>query len=232
MSIGNRVFLRRPMPSQELLDGFAGLPAANIADTMGRSCAMNPRIRLMSGFQGIMVGPALTVKARAGDNLFLHQALDMAQPGDVIVLSNDEDTTRSIMGEIMFTYAKYQKKLGGLVIDGPVRDVDALQEMDLPVYATGSTPGGPYKEGPGEVNVPIACGGISVHPGDIIVADADGIIVVPLKDAPEVLEAAKKVHEQDAAKVEAARNGTSNRAWVRKKLEEKKTEFIDGMYGE
>jgi len=121
------------MPSQELLDGFAGLPAANIADTMGRSCAMNPRIRLMSGFQGIMVGPALTVKARAGDNLFLHQALDMAQPGDVIVLSNDEDTTRSIMGEIMFTYAKYQKKLGGLVIDGPVRDVDALQEMDLPV---------------------------------------------------------------------------------------------------
>ena len=222
MSIGNRVFLRRPMPSQELLDGFAGLPAANIADTMGRSCA----------FQGIMVGPALTVKARAGDNLFLHQALDMAQPGDVIVLSNDEDTTRSIMGEIMFTYAKYQKKLGGLVIDGPVRDVDALQEMDLPVYATGSTPGGPHKEGPGEVNVPIACGGISVHPGDIIVADADGIIVVPLKDAPEVLEAAKKFHEQDAAKVEAARNGTSNRAWVRKKLEEKKTEFIDGMYGE
>ena len=181
MSIGNRVFLKRPMPSQELLEGFVGLPAANIADTMGRSCAMNPRIRLMSGFQGIMAGPALTVKARAGDNLFLHQALDMAQPGDVIVLSNDEDTTRSLMGEIMFTYAKYQKKLGGLVIDGPVRDVDALREMDLPVYATGSTPGGPHKEGPGEVNVPIACGGISVHPGDIIVADADGIIVVPLR---------------------------------------------------
>ena len=86
MAIGNRVFLKRPMPSQELLDGFADLPAANIADTMGRSCAMNPRIRLMSGFQGIMVGPALTVKARAGDNLFLHQALDMAQPGDIIVL--------------------------------------------------------------------------------------------------------------------------------------------------
>ena len=73
MAVGNRVFLKRPMPSQELLDGFAGLPAANIADTMGRSCAMNPRIKLMSGFQGIMVGPALTVKARAGDNLFLHQ---------------------------------------------------------------------------------------------------------------------------------------------------------------
>ena len=145
MSIGNRVFLKRPMPSRELLDGFAGLPAANIADTMGRSCAMNPRIKLMSGFRGIMVGPALTVKARAGDNLFLHQALDMSQPGDIIVVSNDEDQTRSLMGEIMFTYAKYQRKLGGLVLDGPVRDLDALREMDLPVYATGSSPGGPHK---------------------------------------------------------------------------------------
>ena len=232
MSIGNRVFLKRPMPSRELLDGFAGLPAANIADTMGRSCAMNPRIKLMSGFRGIMVGPALTVKARAGDNLFLHQALDMSQPGDIIVVSNDEDQTRSLMGEIMFTYAKYQRKLGGLVLDGPVRDLDALREMDLPVYATGSTPGGPHMEGPGEINVPIACGGVSINPGDIIVADADGIIVVPLKDAPVVLEAAKKFHEQDAAKVEAAKNGTSNRAWVMKSLETKKTEFINGTYGE
>lgn len=231
MSIGNRVFLKRPMPSQEMLDGFADIPAANIADTMGRSCAMNPRIRLMSHFKGIMVGPALTVKARGGDNLFIHQALDMAQPGDIIVVSNDEEQNRSLMGEIMFTYAKYQRKIGGLILDGPVRDMDALSQMDLPVYATGSTPGGPHKEGPGEINVPIACGGISVNPGDIILADADGIIVIPLKDAPAVLQKARKFHEQDAAKVEAARNGTSNRAWVKKKLDEKNTEFIDGAYG-
>lgn len=220
------------MPSQELLDGFAGIPAANIADTMGRSCAMNPRIRLMSGARGTMVGPALTVKARAGDNLFIHQALDMSQPGDIIVVSNDEDQTRSLMGEIMFTYAQYQRKLGGLVLDGPIRDSDALKEMSLPVYATGSTPGGPYKEGPGEINVPIACGGISVNPGDIIVADPDGIIVIPLKDAADVLQAAKKYHEQDAAKVEAARNGTSNRAWVTKLIQTKNVEILDCAYGE
>lgn len=232
MSVGNRIFLKRPMPRQELLDGFAGIPAANIADTMGRSCAMNPRIKLMSGAHGTMVGPALTVKARGGDNLFIHQALDMSQPGDVIVVSNDEDDTRSLMGEIMFTYAKYQRKLGGLVLDGPIRDLDALRQMDLPVYATGSTPGGPHKDGPGEINVPIACGGVSVNPGDIIVADADGIIVIPLKDAPAVLEAAKKFHEQDEAKLEAAKNGTSNRAWVMKGLTAKDTEFIDGAYGE
>ena len=230
MAIGNRVFLKRPMPSQELLDGFADLPAANIADTMGRSCAMNPRIRLMSGFQGIMVGPALTVKARAGDNLFLHQALDMAQPGDIIVLSNDENQTRSLMGEIMFTYAKYQKKLGGLVLDGPIRDVDALREMDLPVYATGSTPGGPHKEGPGEINVPISCGGVSVNPGDIILADPDGVIVIPRKDAPVILEEAKKFQAADEKKLIAAREGTANRAWVEKTLAEKGYEIIDDVY--
>ena len=102
--------------------------------------------------------------------------------------------------------------------------------MPLPVYATGSTPGGPHKEGPGEINIPIACGGISVNPGDIIVADMDGIIVIPLKDAPTVLEAAKMFSAQDQKKVEACRNGTQNRAWVMKKLEAKETEFIDSGY--
>ena len=149
------------------------------------------------------------------------------------MLSNDEDTTRSIMGEIMFTYAKYQKKLGGLVIDGPVRDVDALQEMDLPVYATGSTPRRPpTRRGRERSTSPSPAAASAFTPATSSWRTPTGIIVVPLKDAPEVLEAAKKFHEQDAAKVEAARNGTSNRAWVRKKLEEKKTEFIDGMYGE
>lgn len=230
MAIGNRIFLKRQMPDKELLEAFAQIPAANVADTMGRSCAMHPRIRLMSGFKGIVAGPALTVKARAGDNLFLHQALDMAQPGDIIVVSNEEDVRRSLMGEIMFTYAESQRKLGGLVLDGPVRDVEALREMSLPVYATGSTPGGPYKEGPGEINVPIACGGISVNPGDIILCDADGVIVIPLKDARAVLEASIKLHQQDAAKVKAAKEGTSYRAWVMKTLEAKNAEFIDDIY--
>lgn len=230
MSVGNRIFTKRQMPDKTLIERLAQIPAANIADTMGRSCAMHPRIRLMSGFSGIFAGPALTVKARAGDNLFIHQALDMAEPGDVIVVSNEEDQRRSLMGEIMFTYAMNQRRLGGLVLDGPVRDVDALRAMPLPVYATGSTPGGPYKEGPGEINVPIACGGVSVNPGDIILGDLDGIIVIPQKDAQAVLEAAEELHKADASKVLAAQNGTANRAWVMKTLEAKKTEFIDDVY--
>mgnify|MGYP005762654415 CR=1 FL=1 len=215
-------------PDREIVERFRGLPVANIDDCMNRTAALRQTIRPIN--KAPLLGTAFTVKVAEGDNLFFHKAMDMAQPGDIIVVSNDEDQTRSLMGEIMFSYAKYQRKLGGLVLDGPVRDVDALREMDLPVYATGSTPGGPHKEGPGEINVPIACGGISVYPGDIIVADADGIIVIPLKDAPAVLEAARKFHEQDAAKVEAAKNGTSNRAWVKKTLEAKNTEFIDGTY--
>lgn len=230
MSVGNRIFTKRQMPDKELIERLRQIPAANIADTMGRSCAMHPRIKLMSGFRGTFAGAALTVKARAGDNLFIHQALDMAEPGDVIVVSNEEDQRRALMGEIMFTYAMNQRRLGGLVLDGPVRDVDALRAMPLPVYATGSTPGGPYKEGPGEINVPIACGGVSVNPGDVILGDLDGVIVIPLKDAQAVLEAAEELHKTDAAKVLAAQNGTANRAWVMKTLEAKNTEFIDGIY--
>lgn len=230
MAVGNRIFLKHPIPDKNILEGFAQIPASNIADTMGRFCSMNPRIKRMSGSRKIMVGPALTVKARAGDNLFIHQALDMSQPGDIIVVSNDEDSTRALMGEIMFTYAQYQRRLGGLVLDGPIRDADALSKMELPVYATGSTPGGPHKEGPGEINVPIACGGISVNPGDIIVADGDGVIAIPLRDARAVLEAAKNYCEQDALKVVDAHNGTQNRAWVQKKIKEKNAEIIDAAY--
>lgn len=129
----------------------------------------------------------------------------------------------------MFTYAAY-KKLNGLVLDGPIRDVKSAKEITLPIYATGSTPGGPYKEGPGEINVPISCGGISVNPGDIVVMDDDGVIIIPLKDASAVLAAAQKLQETDEAKVVAAGNGTAKREWVAKAIETKKIEIIDDYY--
>ncbi len=231
MSVGNRVFLKKPIADPALLAGFASIPAANIADCMGRSCALDPRIKLLSApKQAITVGVALTVKSRAGDNLMLHKALNMAQPGDIIIASNEGGVNnRSLMGEIMFTFAAY-KKLTGLILDGPIRDIDAASKMEMPIYGTGTTPGGPYKEGPGEINVPISCGGISVNPGDIIVMDADGIIIIPLADAPAVLAAAQEFQKQDAAKVLAAANGTAQRGWVDKKLLENDIEIIDGYY--
>ena len=231
MSVGKRIYLQRELPDMKLVEEFKNIPASNTADVMGRNSAMNPRIHLVSKPKAqMMAGPAYTVKCRAGDNLALHAALNFCQEGDVLVVSNEEDNTRALMGEIMMAYLCYTKKIAGIVLDVPIRDIDEIGNWDFPVYCTGTTPGGPYKEGPGEINVRIACGGVSVNPGDIILADPDGVIVIPRKDAPVILEDAKKFMAADAAKLPAAKNGTANRAWVQKTLDEKGFEIIDDVY--
>ena len=168
-TVGKRIYLKRKMPNPEVVNQFRQIPASNTADVMSRSCAMNPRIRLVSSPKDqMMVGAALKVKCRAGDNLMLHAALHMCGENDVLVVSNEGDNSRSMVGEVMVAYLKYGRKASGIIIDGPIRDIHEIRKWDFPVYCTGTTPGGPYKEGPGEVNVPIACGGISVNPGDIL----------------------------------------------------------------
>ena len=230
MSVGFRVFLQRELPPASLIEAYKKLPAANVADSMNRLSAISSEIRLMTRpFKGSMAGPALTVKARPGDNLMLHKALNMASEGDIIVVSNGGDRSQSLMGEIMAAYAKY-KKVAGFVFDGPIRDVEALYDMGMPIYATGSTPGGPYKEGPGEINVPVACGNIHVQPGDIILGDTDGVIVIPRQDAAALLESAQAFSVSDQAKFEAAKNGTADRSWVEKSLAAKGCDIIDAVY--
>lgn len=231
MSVGNRVYMKRILPETELVKKFSTIPAANVADCMGRLCAMNPQIRLMSNPGGrIMCGVALTVKARSGDNMMLHKAMNMSQPGDVIIVSNEGERNRAIMGEIMFNYLQGFKKIEGIVIDGPIRDIDVISQGELPLYATGTTPGGPYKEGPGEVNVPVSCGGIMVHPGDIILGDKDGIIVIPKNDAAEILVKAEALSATDKAKAENSAKGTVNRQWVDDLMLKKNVEIIDDTY--
>jgi len=231
MSVGKRIYLRREMPDPAVMMQFKNIPASNVADVMERNSAMHPRIRLVSSPKDqMMVGPAFTVKARAGDNLALHAALTFCNEGDVLVVSNEGDNSRSLIGEVMMAYLMYTKKIAGIVLDGPIRDIDEIGQWDFPVYCTGTTPGGPYKEGPGEVNVPIACGNISVNPGDIILADPDGVIVIPRKDAAKILEDAKAFQAADEKKLAAARNGTANRAWVEKLLAEKGYEILDEVY--
>ncbi len=160
----------------------------------------------------------------------LHQALNMAKPGDVLIVSNDGgEMYRSLIGEIMFTYLA-STGAAGIIIDGPIRDIDAVHQMEMPIYATGTNPAGPYKEGPGEINVPISCGGISINPGDIIVMDQDGVIVIPLQEAETVLKNARAFQEKDESKLKLTQEGKSNRDWVNKLIEEKKVEIIDGTY--
>ncbi len=225
MSVGFRVYMNREMPDPEIVEGFRDICTANIADTMSRLSAMSAEIRRMSKPGLKMLGVALTVKARAGDNLMFHKALNMAGPGDIIVVSNGLDRNRSLMGEIMAIFAR-NKGISGIVLDGPIRDVDVLSNFEMPIYATGTTPGGPYKLGPGEINVPVSCGGISVNPGDIIVGDDDGVIVIPKEDAAKVLEDSKVLKRNDLKNVKAAENNEADRRWIDKLLKENNCEFI------
>ncbi|MBP8253605.1 MAG: RraA family protein [Citrobacter sp.] len=230
MSVGFRVFTQRTLPAPELVAAFRTIPAANIADCMGRLSAMNSQIRLLSAaLTDNMVGVALTVKARAGDNLMVHKALNMLTPGDVLVVSNDGGNSQALMGEIMLTYAQLQQA-AGVVLDGPVRDLYNIQQMTLPVYGTGSTPAGPYKDGPGEVNVPIACGGVQIYPGDIIVGDGDGVIVIPQHDTELLLAEAQKYQLHDSGKLAATQAGTVDRSWVDRDMTNKKCEIIECVY--
>lgn len=226
MAIGFRVYTHRNLPSNELIKKFQRLPTAPVADCMERSHVLSTNIRRMSPpTSQCIVGTALTVRTRSGDNLMLHKALDMATEGDILVVENGGCQDRALMGEVMFSYAVY-KKLAGIIIDGPIRDLDSLEKLPLPVYATGTTPAGPFKEGPGEINVSISCGGVVVCPGDIILADSDGVIVIPIADAANLLIKATAFVAQDAAKVSAALEGTANRDWVDVSLRAKGCEFI------
>jgi RraA family protein len=160
-----------------------------------------------------MIGSALTVRTRPGDNLMVHKAIDLAEPGEVIVVDAGGDLTNAIIGEIMTTLAQ-SRGVAGFVIDGAVRDVDALAASDFPVYARGVTHRGPYKDGPGEINVAVTVGGQVVAPGDIVVGDGDGVLAVPRSEAAQVASLARAQMEREAATLKAIAEGRLDRAWV------------------
>jgi RraA family protein len=198
MAIGFRVYTDVARPPRQLVDQFEGLPPANIGDCMHRSRCMHPTMRYMGVLGGTLLGTAVTVRTAPGDNLLVHGAMDIAQEGDVIVVDAGGDLSHAIVGEMMALKAQ-QKGLRGFVIDGAMRDVAGIRALGLPMYARGATPAGPYKDGPGEVNVEISCGGVVVRPGDILVGDEDGIVVIPKEEAEAVLEAAKVFHAREVA---------------------------------
>lgn len=230
MPIGNRVFKMRKLPDYSLVQAFRKIPTSNIVDAMCRLYSMNTRIRLFSNpSPRAMSGVALTVNTRSGDNLFIHHAVDMAGEGDVIVIANGEEFQRSLAGEVLVNHA-ISRGVEGFVFDGAIRDLDAISQMTIPIYATGIMPGGPYKEGPGEINVPISCGGIAVLPGDIVVGDTDGVIVIRAQDAEELLEAAQELAKSDSQKVALAKAGLADREWVMETLKKKQTTFLESLF--
>ena len=212
MTIGFRILTRDRVASENLVSAFAKLPVANVSDSMSRMTAGGASLRPMHTSGG-MAGVALTVKARPGDNRMLHKASDMAVPGDVIVMDAGGDTTNALFGEMMLAYA-IKKGVAGLVINGAIRDSDAMKEVNHPVFAVGVTHRGPYKDGPGEINVPIAIDGMVVHPGDIIIGDGDGVLCVPIDEAETILKAAQAKLDAETRQMEAIAEGTNDRTWV------------------
>ena len=170
--------------------------------------------------EGKLAGPAFTVKTAAGDNLLVHRALDTARPGDVIVVDAGGWLDNAIIGELMMSRAK-QRGVAGIVIWGAIRDSAEIGAGTYPVFAAGVTHRGPYKNGPGEINVPIVIGGMPVNPGDIIIGDADGLVAVPQESAERILASAKSILEKETASMKQILAGTVDRSWVEKSLKEK-----------
>ncbi len=202
---------RRVTP--EVARKFRSLPVANVSDCMSRLTGGGPRLRPYHG-EGTLCGPAFTVKTRPGDNLMVHKALDIASPGDVVVVDAGGDLTNSIVGEIMVTYAM-NRGLAGIVINGSIRDCDALRKLSFPVYAAGVTHRGPLKSGPGEIGRAIAFDGMVIEPGDLMIGDGDGVLCIPFDQVEEVYQAAaakKKAEDGILAELRARR--PMDRAWV------------------
>lgn len=191
ISMGNRIYTKVERPSPELVEGFRSIPSSNIGDMMNRLFCMRDYIRRIGKRDTCLLGTAVTVRVPEGDNAFIHKALDLAQPGDVLVIDGGGCLSRALMGEIMFTYAS-NVGIAGIIVDGAIRDSDSLEQLDIPVYAAAVTPQGPYKNGPGEINVPVSCGGQVVFPGDILVGDPDGVVVIRKEAAAAVLAAVEE----------------------------------------
>jgi len=175
-------------PPTSLVEGFKKVSTPDVSDAMNRFGAMNPKIKPLATPMK-MVGPALTVRTRPVDNLMVHYATHIAQPGDVLVVDAGGIEDHSIWGGQM-THTARKKGLAGVVIDGAVRDSAEIRRMGYPVFARAISPMDGHKDGPGEVNVIIQCGGVQVKPGDIILGDDDGVVVIPKEQAKEVLEKA------------------------------------------
>ena len=212
MNNGLRILKRRRAVDLALARQYLEVPVANVSDCMARMTAGGARLRPMHA-GGRMAGPALTIKARPGDNLMIHKALQLAKPGDVIVVDAGGDLTNALIGEIMVGDAVNQK-LGGFVMNGAIRDAGAIREGSFPVFAAGVTHRGPYKDGPGEINVPISIDGMVIEPGDLLIGDEDGLLCVPFDDAARLLAAAHQKQVIENKMVADIRAGTFDRSWV------------------
>jgi 4-hydroxy-4-methyl-2-oxoglutarate aldolase len=198
---GYRVVRRIARPEAETVRGLAEAGVSTVHEAQGRRGAFAPGIRPIQDGARI-AGPAVTVSCQAGDNLMVHAAVEVCRPGDVLVVVTTSPSTDGMLGELLATSLAAHGVVG-VVLDAGVRDVAELRTMRFPVWARAISPQGTVKASPGSVNIPVVCGGQPVSPGDVVVADDDGVVVVPRADAEVVLAAAR--HREEAETVKRAK---------------------------
>jgi RraA family protein len=197
----------------DLVARAAQYPSSILADVAGRRGALSSRIAPLAPTMRL-AGPAVTIDVRPGDNLMIHAAMALARPGDVLVIDGKGDESCALMGEIMVSQCM-AIGIAGVVVYGAVRDTEAIRELGFPMYAVGANPNGPSKLVPGRINWPVSVGGVTVQPGDLVVADGDGVVVVEPAKVPAVLELAQKKLADETARLAGIRSGAQLRpTWL------------------
>jgi regulator of RNase E activity RraA len=224
-----RMSIERPDP--DVVRGLGEFATPDISDLMNRLYTMEAAIHNVTDPALRVLGAATTVKVYPGDNLMVHKTLDVAKPGDVVVVDAGSTVMNAVLGDLISTKARH-RGIAGFVVDGLVRDIEAIRALgDLPVFARGVTPIGPLHRGPGEINYAISAGGIVVHPGDVIVGDINGVVVVPRELAPTLLEDLRARADREAAYIESVAKGDFSNAWVDRALDEARVRIWDGVAG-
>jgi regulator of RNase E activity RraA len=202
-----------------LMERFAAFDTPDVSDLLNRLFAAVPAIRCLTSPEHTLVGPACTVKVHPSDNLMVHKSLDVAQPGDVVVIDAGGGSVNATLGNLVCAKAQHLG-IKGFVIDGYVRDLPKILTLDFPVFARGATTTGPNHHGPGEVNYPISCGGVVVNPGDVVVADAAGVVFVPRDHAEDLLERLVEFAKKNRDYFAAIQRGNFSNQWVADAIDE------------
>ena len=201
------IFVREKIerPKESIVKGFADMPTSIVSDVMNRMNVMHAAIKPVQK-NVHMAGTAVTIKTMVGDNLATHHGIYHAQAGDVLVVDARGCMEASVWGFLQTT-AALCRGLSGIVIDGTIRDVSEIRDSRLPLFCKGATPAGPHKGWGGSINEQIQCGGVPVNPGDIIIGDDDGVVVVPRESAKDILENAKARLETEEEWFKRVKNG-------------------------
>ena len=211
--VGFRIKRDFVRPKCDVTGMFQDFEVADISDHLNRLYAVDCSIRCLSGGDRRLVGPACTVKVYPGDNLMVHKVLDIAKPGDVVVVDAHGSAATAVLGDTISMKA-WHRGIVGFVVDGYVRDLSEIQKLDYPVYARGDMPIGPLHRAPGEINYPVCCGGVVVSPGDIIIADRSGIVVLPKACVEDLYGQLRLYKDRVATYIENVRKGKFSNAWV------------------